>query len=247
MRRARGSHKTPAHMSAPTLPGPKPEDLARVAQAALTQVTDGMLLGLGTGRAAEAFIHALGERVGQGLRVRGVPTSNRSAELARKLGIPILGLDEVDHLDIAFDGADEVTPDLALTKGLGGALLRERVVAFEAARFIVLVTPEKLVDKLGSRTPIPIEVVPFAEPSVARHLRALGGAPAVRKKPDGQPYVTDNANWILDTDFGPIDEPARVDAGIRRIPGVVDDGLFLEMADLVLVGDDGRLRELRRG
>src|SRR6185312_6168246 len=145
------------------------------AQAALAHVREDMLLGLGTGRAAEAFIHALGERVQKGLRVRAVPTSNRSAELAGKLGIPVLGLADVDHLDIAFDGADEVTPDLALTKGLGGALLRERVVAFEAKRFIVLVTPEKMVDKLGSRTHIPIEVVPFATPSATRHLKELGG------------------------------------------------------------------------
>src|SRR5271165_5319391 len=137
-------------MSAPSPAGPSPEDLARVAQAALAHVADGMLLGLGTGRAAEAFIRALGERVQQGLRVRGVPTSNRSAALCNQLGIPTLTLAEIDHLDIAFDGADEVTPALALTKGLGGALLRERVVAFEAKRFIVLVTPEKLVEALGS-------------------------------------------------------------------------------------------------
>src|SRR5580700_8998801 len=108
---------------------PRPEDLARVAEAALAHVADGMVLGLGTGRAAEAFIHALGERVRRGLRVRGVPTSNRSAELAQKVGVEVLTLEQVDHLDVAFDGADEVTPGLALTKGLGGALLRERVVA----------------------------------------------------------------------------------------------------------------------
>ncbi len=228
--------------------GPRPEDLARVAQAALRYVADGMLLGLGTGRAAEAFIHALGERVRGGLRgVRGVPTSNRSDELARKVGIEVLTLADVDHLDVAFDGADEVTPALALTKGLGGALLRERVVAFEAERMVVLVTPDKLVEALGSRTPIPVEVVPFAEPSVTRHLRALGGAAVVRKRADGFPFVTDNANWILDTDFGPIADPARLDAGIRRIPGVVDHGIFLDLADLVLVGEEGQGREMRRG
>ena len=232
-------------MTAPTAQGPRPEDLARVAQAALAHVSDGMLLGLGTGRAAEAFIHALGERVARGLRVRGVPTSNRLADLARKLGVPVLGLDEVDHLDVAFDGADEVTPDFALTKGLGGALLRERVVAFEAERFVVLVTPEKLVDRLGTRSPIPIEVVPFATPSVTRHLRQIGGAAGVRKRDDGTPYVTDNHNWILDTSFGPIDDPAGVDTAIRRIPGVVDDGIFLDMADVVLVGEEGAVRELR--
>jgi ribose 5-phosphate isomerase A len=160
------------------------------------------------------------------------------------VGIPVLGLADVDHIDVAFDGADEVAPDLALTKGLGGAFLRERVVAFEAQRFVVLVTPEKLVEKLGSRAPIPIEVVPFAEPSVARHLRALGGTPKVRTRSDGTPYVTDNGNWIIDAHVGPVDVPARLDAGIRRIPGVLDDGLFLDMADLVLVGEEGRVRTL---
>lgn len=232
-------------MSASSL-GSDPESLARVARAALAYVADGMILGLGTGRAAEAFIHALGERVRGGLRVSGVPTSNRSAELARKLGIEVRSLEEVEHLDVAFDGADEVTPDLALTKGLGGALLRERVVASEADRFIVLVTPEKMVDKLGSRTPIPIEVVPFAGPSVSRRLRKAGGTPVVRKKADGFPYFTDNGNWILDTAFGPIDDPAALDAMIRRIPGVVDHGIFLKMASLVIVADDRAVREVRR-
>lgn len=232
-------------MSAPA-PGPDPGSLARVARAALAHVADGMVLGLGTGRAAEAFIHALGERVRGGLRVSGVPTSNRSAELARKVGVEVRSLDEVERLDVAFDGADEVTAELALTKGLGGALLRERVVASEADRFIVLVTPEKMVDKLGSRTPIPIEVVPFAAPSVSRRLRRAGGTPVVRAKADGFPYFTDNGNLIVDTAFGPIDDPAALDLALRRIPGLVDHGLFLGMASLVLVAEPSGVREVRR-
>jgi ribose 5-phosphate isomerase A len=229
-------------------PGPDPHDLDRVAQKALTRVTDGMTLGLGTGRAAEAFIQALGERVRKGLRVRGVPTSHKSEQLARRVNIEVISLEDAgaSGIDIAFDGADEVVPDLALalTKGLGGALLRERVVAYEAQVFVVLVTPEKLVPKLGSRTHIPIEVVPFAAPTASRHLRALGGAPAVRKKADGFPFVTDNQNWILDTTFGPIDDPKHIEAAARAIPGIVDTGLFLEMADVVLVGEPGAVREL---
>jgi ribose 5-phosphate isomerase A len=228
-------------------PGPDPQDLARVARAALTRVADGMLLGLGTGRAAEAFIEALGERVRGGLRVSSVPTSNRSEELARRMNIGIVSLEEAGRLDIAFDGADEVAPDLSLTKGLGGALLRERVVAYEAERFIVLVTADKLVEKLGSRTPIPIEVVPFASPSAIRHLQALGGKPKVRKRAEGAPFLSDNQNWIVDTDFGPIDDPAKLDENVRKIPGIVDTGIFLDMADLVLVGDKGAVRELKRG
>src|SRR5262249_41782388 len=132
-----GAFWYPPGMSSNTA-GSNPEILGRVARRALDLVADGMLLGLGTGRAAGALSRARGERVRRGLRIRGVPTSNRSAALAQQVGIEVLGLDQVDHLDVAFDGADEVTPSLALTKGLGGALLRERVVAFEAERFVVL-------------------------------------------------------------------------------------------------------------
>ena len=225
--------------------GPDPAALERVAQAALAHVADGMTLGLGTGRAAEAFIERLGERVRRGMRVRGVPTSKRSEELAKKLQIECVGLDEIHGIDVAFDGADEVTPELALTKGLGGALLRERVVAYEAERLVILVTPEKLVNKLGSRTAIPIEVVPFAVATASRHLKNLGGEPVVRKKADGFPFVTDNMNWIVDTRFAPLDDPARTHAEARRIPGVVDTGLFIEMADVVLVGGADAVTEMR--
>lgn len=227
--------------------GPSPMILQALADKALARVASGMVLGLGTGRAAEAFIERLAARARAGLRVRGVPTSQRSDELARRLNIEVVSLEEIDRIDIAFDGADEVTPDLALTKGLGGALLRERVVAAEAATFVVLVTAEKLVDKLGTRAPIPIEIVPFAAPTVVRRLTKLGGKPVLRKKTQGLgPYQTDNHNWIADTAFGPLDNPAEIDAAVRRIPGVVDTGLFLGMASAVLVGEEGGVRELGR-
>ena len=227
--------------------GPDPKDLERVARHAIRMVADGMLLGLGTGRAAEAFISVLGEHVRRGLAIRGVPTSTRSEELARRENIPLETFESIERLDVAFDGADEVAEGLALTKGLGGALLRERVVAFEADRFVVLVTPEKLVDKLGTRTPIPIEVVPFASASVMRHLKQIGGRPTVRKRSDViGPFLTDNQNWIVDVGFDPIDDPADCDRKVRKIPGVVDTGFFLGMADVVLVGDPGAVRELRR-
>ena len=227
------------------LPQPNPEDLDRVAVAALKRVADGMILGLGTGRAAEAFIRRLGERVRRGMKIRAVATSDRSAALAQRESIEVVSLEEVDRVDVAFDGADEVMPDLSLTKGLGGALLRERVVAFEAERFVVLVTPEKLVQRLGTRSPIPIEVVPFASPSASRHISKLGGTPKLRRDAVGAPYRTDNHNWILDTDFGPIDDAAALDARIRRIPGIVDHGMFLGMASVVLVGEPGEVREIR--
>ncbi len=225
---------------------PDPADLDRVAEAALTRVADGMTLGLGTGRAAEAFIRKLGEKSRRGLKIQGIPTSKRSEELARKENIRVVTLDEVDHIDVAFDGADEVTPQLYLTKGLGGALLRERVVAYEAEVFIVLVTPEKLVDKLGTRSPIPVEIIPYAAPSIKRHLGKLGGKVTLRTKGDKLgPFMTDNQNWIFDVHFEPIDDPALIDAKIRAIPGVVDNGIFLGMADAVLVGESGAVRTLK--
>jgi ribose 5-phosphate isomerase A len=227
--------------------GPQAQDLDALGQSALRFVEDGMLLGLGTGRAAEAFIRALGARVASGLSVRGVPTSVRSALLAGELGIPLTTLDEVDHLDVAFDGADEVTPDLQLTKGLGGALLRERVVAVAARRFVVLVTPEKLVPKLGTRCPIPIEVVAFARVPATRALARLGATPTLRTTPEGGTVLTDNGNPILDARFAPIDDPALLEAAIRRIPGVIDTGMFLGMAERVLVGEAGNVRELASG
>lgn len=225
---------------------PDPADLDRVAEAALTRVADGMTLGLGTGRAAEAFIRKLGEKSRRGLRVQGIPTSKRSEDLAKRENIRLVSLEEADRIDIAFDGADEVTPQLYLTKGLGGALLRERVVAYEAEVFVVLVTPEKLVDKLGTRSPIPVEIIPYAAPSIKRHLAKLGGQVTLRQKEGSLgPFMTDNQNWIFDVRFEPIDDPALVDAKIRAIPGVVDNGIFLGMADAVLVGESGAVRTLK--
>lgn len=225
---------------------PNPADLDRVAEAALTRVADGMTLGLGTGRAAEAFIRKLGERSRRGLQIQGIPTSKRSEELARRENIRIVLLEDIDRIDVAIDGADEVTPELYLTKGLGGALLRERVVAYEAEVFIVLVTPEKLVDRLGTRAPIPVEIIPYAAPSIKRHLAKLGGKVTLRLKKEGvAPFLTDNQNWILDVGFEPISDPALVDAKIRAIPGVVDTGIFLGMADAVLVGENGAVRTLK--
>lgn len=225
---------------------PDPADLDRVAVAALAYVADGMTLGLGTGRAAEAFIRKLGERSRRGMAVQGIPTSKRSEELARRENIRVVTLEEIDHIDLAVDGADEVTPELHLTKGLGGALLRERVVAYEAQQFIVLVTPEKLVDELGSRAPIPVEIVPYAAPTIKKHLGKLGISVTLRKKEGGLgPFMTDNQNWIFDVGFEPIFDPALVDAKIRAIPGVVDTGIFLGMADAVLVGEAGSVRVLK--
>jgi ribose 5-phosphate isomerase A len=227
---------------------PTAEDLDRVAARALDEVRDGMRVGLGTGRAAEAFIVRLGARVREGLNVVAVATSERSDALARQVGIKTTTLAGVDSLDVAFDGADEVAPDLSLVKGLGGAALRERVVARESSRFVVLVTPEKLVSKLGERAPIPVEVVPFAVGPAQRRLALLAPTTAVTRrivKGGTEPFVTDNGNAILDVAITPTDKPGEVDAVFRAIAGVVDVGFFLGMVDLVLIGERGSVRELK--
>jgi len=221
--------------------------MARAAEAAVAQVTDGMALGLGTGRSAEAFIRALGARVSDGLGVTAVATSLRSEKLALELSIPLRSLDAMVKrgLDIAVDGADEITDELALTKGLGGALLRERVVASMARRFIILVTPNKRVPRLGSRAPVPIEIVAFAEPVIIRALQELGCEPELRRSGDGEVYRTDNGNPILDAKVAPLEDPTGFDVAVRAIPGVIDTGLFLGMASEAFVGlDDGRHEHL---
>jgi len=219
------------------------QEAAALGAEALAEVQSGHVVGLGTGQAATAFILALGRAVKSGLSVTGVPTSEASATLARQLGIPLI--DEPLALDVAVDGADEVDPRLDLVKGYGGALVREKIVAAAARRFIVLVGPEKLVPTLGGRGRLPVEVVPFALPFCRRRLTELGHAPTVRAK-DGSTFVTDNGNLILDAAVGAIPDPAALDATLRAIPGVVGTGLFVGMAHAVMVWDGGRARTLTR-
>ena len=191
-------------------------------------------MGLGTGRAATAFIRTLGDRVSQGFRVRGVATSEVSAALARSLNIPLVGLDEAGTLDFDVDGADEVDPQGNLIKGLGGALLREKIIAAASRQFVILVGAEKLVPVLGTRAPLPIEVVPFGAGFCQRQLARLGLASQIREV-DGRPFVTDNGNSILDCQIGPLDRPAEFEQRILSIPAVIDTGLFLGMARTVLI------------
>jgi len=219
------------------------QEAAALGAAALAEVKPGTVVGLGTGQAATAFIHALGKAVKDGLRITGVPTSDASADLARKLGIPLIP--EPTTLDVAVDGADEVDPRLDLVKGFGGALVREKIVAAAARRFIVLVGEEKLVKVLGVRKRLPVEVVPFAVPFVSRRLTELGYPPELRPK-DGKPWITDNGNLILDAAVTTIPDPAALDRTLLDIPGVVGTGLFVAMAHLVMVWQDGRARTLSR-
>jgi ribose 5-phosphate isomerase A len=225
--------------------GHKDPILQTLALRALEWVEDGATVGLGSGRAATTFIRELGERHRAGLRVRGVPTSEGSAEVAREYGIPLLGMDGAESIDVTVDGADEVDPQLDLIKGYGAAMLRERVVA-EASRIeIILIGEEKLVDRLGARGIVPIEVIPFAAQFCARRLAGIGCRPQLRAK-NGTPVVTDNGNHILDAAVEPLADPRGFDAAARAVPGVVGTGLFLGIADLVLVGTPGGIRELRR-
>jgi ribose 5-phosphate isomerase A len=225
--------------------------LSAAASRALAFVEEGARVGLGTGRAAEAFIEALAARVRQGLGIAAVATSRASAERARNLGIPLIALDESGELDLTVDGADEVSPELDLLKGRGGALVRERIVAAASRRQLIVVGQEKLVGALGERGPLPIEVIPFGIVPVLRAVAALGLAPRVRREADTErPHVTDNGNSIVDCTLAtPLaDRPAAraLERALRAIPGVVDTGLFIGTAERVLVGHpDGRVDELR--
>ncbi len=217
--------------------------LDQLGRHALRFVRPGHTLGLGTGRAAAAFIRALGE---SGIRVRGVPTSNASADLARSLKIELAELRDVHRIDIDFDGADEVDPRLNLIKGNGGALVREKIVAAASRRRIILVGDEKLVKRLGARGNLPVEVVPFAEAFVVRRIRALGLRPNLRRDYAGAEFITDNGNIILDCGVREIRHPARLESDLLRIPGVVGTGLFVKIATAVLVASaDGKVATLR--
>src|SRR5437764_545075 len=204
---------------------------------ALQFLADGDAVGLGSGRAAAAFIRLLGARARDGLRVRGVPTSEASARLARECGVPLAGLGDAMPLAVTVDGADEVDPHLDLIKGYGRALVREKVVAAASRRLVILVGPGKEVPILGSRGKLPVEVLPFALPLCLRRLSDLGCNPVLYEE-GGKPFVTDNGNHILDCAVAPILDPSAFEAHLRAIPGVVGTGLFLGMADTVLVGDD---------
>jgi ribose 5-phosphate isomerase A len=225
-------------------------EFANLAERALAFVPDGSVIGLGSGRTASAFVRALAERVRQGLRVRGVPTSEATAQLARSLGVPLTTLDDADPLEVTLDGADEVQRGtLHAIKGLGGALVRERIVAAAARRQVLLVTAEKVVERLGTRGKLPVEVLPFAERFCQRRIERLavpGGLRPILREHNGRVFLTDNGNWIFDCELQPQDDPAALDRALRAIPGVVDTGLFLGTAAVVLVAEGGTVQEWRR-
>lgn len=214
------------------------------ARASLQFVKDGQVLGLGTGSTATHFIKLLGEQVKNGLRVRGIPTSVRSRELAQGLGIPLTTLDECQEIAVTVDGADEVDPELRLIKGGGGALLREKIVASATRQMVVVADATKQVQKLG-KFPLPVEVIKFAQALVAKRISALGAQVQLRMGADGKPFLTDENNHILDCRFGEIHDPVALARQLSDMPGVVEHGLFIGFASVVLMARGSEIAELR--
>jgi len=213
-------------------------------RAAAKLVRDGDVVGLGTGSTAYFAVVALGERVKAGLKIVGIPTSNATADLARKVGVPLTTLDEHPEIDITLDGADEIDPHLNLIKGGGGALLREKVVASASKKMVVISDSSKLVPVLG-KFPLPVEVISFARAAVEKKIAGLGASVKWRTRADGSPYLTDNGNPILDCSFGRIDDPAALARILSETPGVVEHGLFIGLPSLALVGRGERVEEIR--
>lgn len=215
------------------------------AGASLRFIKDGQVVGLGTGSTAEYFIRMLGERVQSGLRIRGIPTSDRSRELAMSLGIPLTTLDECQEIDVTVDGADEFDPRLRLIKGGGGAMLREKIVASASRHLVIVADSSKQVQVLG-KFPLPVEVIQFARALVAKKITALGAEVRLRLDADGRPYVTDENHHILDCRFGKIPDADGLARKLNDMPGVVEHGLFIGMASTVLVARGSEIVELRR-
>jgi ribose 5-phosphate isomerase A len=213
------------------------DELKRMAAyRAIEYVEDGMVVGLGTGSTAYFVVEGLGERVKQGLRITGIPTSERTATQARSLGIPLATFAEHQHIDLTIDGADEVERgSLNLIKGLGGALLREKIVAASSKRLVIVVDQEKLVDQLGDHTPVPVEAVQFGWQATAARLAELGAEPVLRHAHEDHPFITDGGNYTLDCRFGRIADANELERRIISIVGVVDCGLFIDRASVVVV------------
>jgi ribose 5-phosphate isomerase A len=214
------------------------------ARASLRFVKDGQVVGLGTGSTAAYFIQLLGEQVKNGLRIRGIPSSDRSREQAASLGIPLTTLDECQQIDVTVDGADEFDPQLRLIKGGGGALLREKIVASATRQLVIVADRTKRVPVLG-KFPLPVEVIKFAQALVKKKIEALGAQVGLRRNADGKAYLTDENNYILDCRFGQIPDANALARQLSDMPGVVEHGLFIGMASVVLVADGSNVIELQ--
>lgn len=220
----------------------------RVALEAVKHVQDDFIVGLGSGSTAAYVIQQIGEKIRlEGLRILGVPTSHQAMMLAVHCGVPLTTLNEHPQLDLAIDGADQIDRDLNLIKGGGGALTREKIVASAAKQFVIVADETKLVERLGTSHTVPIEVLPFALPTVMVKLRELKGKPVLREG-GGKvgPLVTDNGNFVVDVDFGPVDDVKELDLQLKLISGVIETGLFVGMADVVYLGKPDGVEKLVR-
>ncbi|HDO19595.1 MAG TPA: ribose-5-phosphate isomerase RpiA [Thermoplasmatales archaeon] len=224
------------------------EDLKKMAaEKAVDYIEDGMVVGIGTGSTVEYFIPKLGEKLRkEKLDIVGIPTSHRSKVLAKEHGIPLSTLTEHPKIDLTIDGADEVDPSLNLIKGGGGALTREKIVAYASEREIIIVDESKLVQKLGMSFPLPIEVIPFGWYPTKLKIEEKFGCTAELRREDDRPYTSDNMNYILDCEFPGIEEPERVEIELNSIPGVVETGLFIGLADMVIVGSREGIKTLEK-
>jgi len=220
----------------------------RVALEAVKHIQDNSIVGLGSGSTAAYVIQQIGEKIRlESLRILGVPTSHQAMMLAVHCGVPLTTLNEHPQLDLAIDGADQIDRDLNLIKGGGGALTREKIVASAAKRFVIVADETKLVERLGTNHTVPIEVLPFALPTVMVKLRELKGKPVLREG-GGKvgPMVTDNGNFVVDVDFGPVDDVKELDLQLKLISGVIETGLFVGMADVVYLGKPDGVEKLVR-
>jgi len=215
------------------------------ARASLRFVQDGNIVGLGTGSTAAHAVRLLGQRVRDGLKIRGIPTSTATKDLALAAGIPLTTLDQFQQLDVTIDGTDEFDPQLNLIKGGGGALLREKVIASASKQLVIIADSSKQVATLG-KFPLPLEVIAFAEALVAKKITALGAKVQLRQSADGKPFITDEGHHILDCHFGQIADPPALARTLEAMPGIVEHGLFIGMASVVLIAKGDAIQEFRR-
>jgi len=220
------------------------EDMKKIAaEKAVEYVEDDMIIGLGTGSTVAYAIKKLGEKIKKGLRVEAVPTSQQTKKLAAEQGVPLIELDESTIIDLTIDGADEVDSELNLIKGGGGALTREKIVAYHSERVVIVIDESKIVKRLGCDFPVPVEVVRFGWSATKKAIEGLGGRCELRRIMN-EVYITDNQHYIIDCDFGPIDAPEDLDVALHNIPGVIETGLFIGLADEVIVGSNQGVMKL---
>jgi ribose 5-phosphate isomerase A len=212
----------------------------RAGEAAVEHVKNGMIVGLGTGSTAKFFIEGIAAAVKAGKLhdIRAVPTSINSEKLARSAGLPVLTFAQTTKIDLTVDGADEVAPDLTLIKGLGGALLREKLVAQNSTRLIIIADASKLVAKLGTKSPLPVEVTPFGFEASERFLQSLGCTPEIRRQPSGDAFITDNGNFIFDCKFSEIADARELNLKLATRAGIVESGLFIDLAHTAIIADN---------